>query len=75
MTRKNIQSIIDDMYNEALGFSTIVIYTRFNALRLEKDASGKFPAFTLSDSMLTLEYPGGIHYFSIDGIDLITGNY
>ncbi len=75
MTREDVQSIIDDMYNAEIGFSTIVIYTRFNALRLEKDCCGKFPAFTLSDSMLTLEYPGGIHYLSIEGIDLITGNF
>lgn len=74
MTRSDVQSIIDDMLYAELDVSEVIIYTRFNALRLVKDEVSKWPAFTLSDTMLTLENPGGYKYLSLDGIDLITAN-
>ena len=74
MTRENLTKVLDDVLYGSISASVVYIYTRFQAVRLVKDANNKWPAFTLSDSLLTLELPGGYHFINIEGIDLITAN-
>lgn len=74
MTRENVQQIIDEVLYGSLDVQVVHIYTRFQVVNLTKDANGKFPAFTLSDSMLCLERPAGCQWVSLDGIDLITAD-
>lgn len=74
MTRENLTQVLDDVLYGNISASVVYIYTRFQAVRLVKDANDKWPAFTLSDSLLTLELPDGYHFINIEGIDLITAN-
>ena len=76
MTRANVQEILDEVLYGSLDVSVVHVYTRFQVVNLSKDANGKFPAFTLSDTMLSLEFPGfpRYQYVSLDGIDLITAD-
>lgn len=76
MTRENVQQIIDEVLYGSLDVKVVHIYTRFQVVNLTKDANGKFPAFTLSDTLLSLEFPGFPRYqwVSLDGIDLITAD-
>ena len=74
MTKEDLTKILDDVLYGSMNVSVVYIYTRFQAVRLVKDANDKFPAFTLSDSLLTLELPDGYHFISISAIDLVTAN-
>lgn len=75
MTRSDVQQILDEVLYGQQAYSVVYVYTRFQVVRLEKDACGKFPAFTLSDSMLNLELPGGQQWVALDGVDLITADF
>lgn len=75
MTRSDVQKILDEVLDGQQIYSVVYIYTRFQVVRLEHDANGMFPAFTLSDSMLCLERPAGCQWVSLDGIDLITADF
>lgn len=74
MTKENLTQVLDEVLYGGISASVVYIYTRFQAVRLVKDANDKWPAFTLTDSLLTLETPDGYQFISIDGIDLITAN-
>ena len=76
MTRENVQEIIDEVLYGSLDVKAVHVFTRFQVVNVEQDANGKFPAFTLSDTMLTLEHNGYPRYqwISLDGIDLITAD-
>lgn len=76
MTRSDVQEILDEVLYGQQTYSVVYVYTRFQVVRLEQDANGKFPAFTLSDTLLSLEFPGFPRYqwVSLDGIDLITAD-
>jgi hypothetical protein len=74
MIRSDVQEILDEVLYGQQTYSVVYVYTRFQVVRLEQDANGKFPAFTLSDSMLCLERPAGCQWVSLDGIDLITAD-
>ncbi len=74
MTREDVQSVIDDIY-QIPQISEVIVYARFQVVRLVKDCNGQFPAFTLSDTMLEIETPGGYQYLSLSGVDLIVANY
>jgi hypothetical protein len=76
MTRENVQQIIDEVLYGSLNVKTVHVFTRFQVVNVEQDANGKFPAFTLSDTLLSLEFPGFPRYqwISLDGIDLITAD-
>ena len=76
MTRENVQQIIDEVLYGSPKVKVVRIYTRFHVVELVRDVEGNFPAFSLSDTMLSLEYSGFPHYqwVSLDGIDLITAD-
>ena len=76
MTRENVQQIIDEVLYGSPKVKVVRIYTRFHVVELVRDVEGNFPAFSLSDTVLTLEYSGYPHYqwVSLDGIDLITAD-
>jgi hypothetical protein len=76
MTRSDVQEILDEVFYGPLDVKVVHIYTRFQVVNLTKDAAGQFPAFILSDTMLSLEFPGFPRYqwVSLDGIDLITAD-
>ena len=74
MTKENVSQIFDEVLYGSLNVQSVHIFTRFQVVNLDKDANGKFPAFTLSDTMLYLEHNGYPRYqwVSLEGIDLIT---
>lgn len=76
MTRSDVQKIIDEVLYGSLDVNVVHVYTRFQVVNLHKDANGQFPAFTLTDTLLSLEFPGfpRYQYVSLDGIDLITAD-
>ena len=76
MIRSDVQKIIDEVLYGGLDVNVVHVYTRFQVVNLHKDANGQFPAFTLTDTMLSLEFPGFPRYqwVSLDGIDLITAD-
>ena len=74
MSKETVFEVLNDVFYGDNHYDTVVIYAAFQVVRLVTDAEGKFPAFSLSDKLLTLEYPTRTDYVSLDAITLISAS-
>ena len=74
MTKETVFEVLNDVYYGSNHYNTVVIYAASQVVRMVTDENGEFPAFTLSDQLLTLEYPTRTDYVSLDAVTLISAS-
>lgn len=74
MTKDTVFEVLNDVFYGDNHYDTVVIYAAFQCIRLVRDSNGQFPAFQLSDQLLSIEYPTRTDYVSLDAVTLISAS-
>lgn len=74
MTKDTVFEVLNDVFYGDNHYDTVVIYATYQAIRMVRDSNGQFPAFSLSERLLSIEYPTRTDYVSLDAITLISAS-
>lgn len=74
MTKDTVFEVLNDVFYGDNHYDTVVIYATYQAIRMVSDSNGQFPAFSLSERLLSIEYPTRTDYVSLDAITLISAS-
>lgn len=74
MTKETVFEVLNDVFYGSNKYNTVVIYAGYQVVRLVTDVNGQFPAFSLSDKLLTLEYPTRTDYVCLEAVTLISAS-